>query len=332
MKINIEIIEKVLDDKATPEEARMVAEWFSREEGNKCLSRYIDDELKELTEEKVTSWLDHSVPERRMKTRFLNQIKQSKKRKIQRRLLLAAVIVPFLFLGMSVTFLAERAGIFSETKYMEISVPGGERMQVVLQDGTVVLLNSGTKLRYPQKFSLFNRTVELSGEGYFDVAKMESSPFIIDLKGVNVEVTGTKFNVKSYADDPKIWVALEEGGVRLKDGKSLKYSLVPGDRVEYDLISGKCKVERLESFEEVTAWKNNSLNFYLTPLSDILKVLERQYDVHFVISDSLLLNSRFTLSTTKVNVVDVLKDLETVSHIAFNEVKDDTYEIILKKK
>lgn len=332
MKIKIEIIEKVLADKATPEEAAMVAEWFAEEEGNKCLSRYIDDELEELTEEKAMSWLDHSVPERRMKARFLNRIKQSKKKRIQRRLLVAAVMIPFLFLGISVTFLAGRAGIFSETKYVEVSVPCGERMQVILQDGTVVLLNSGTKLRYPQKFSLFNRTVELSGEGYFDVAKMKSAPFIIELKGVSVEVTGTKFNVKSYADDQKVWVALKEGGVKLQDDKRLEYLLVPGDQVEYDRLSGEYKVERMESFEKVTAWRDNSLNFYLTPLVDILKVLERQYDAHFVIGDSLLLNSRFTLSTTKVNMTDVFKDLEMVSHIVFKEIKEDTYEVTSKQR
>ncbi len=332
MKIKIEIIEKVLADKATPEEAAMVAEWFAEEEGNKCLSRYIDDELEELTEEKAMSWLDHSVPERRMKARFLNQIKQSKKKRIQRRLLVAAVMIPFLFLGISVTFLAGRAGIFSETKYVEVSVPCGERMQVILQDGTVVLLNSGTKLRYPQKFSLFNRTVELSGEGYFDVAKMKSAPFIIELKGVSVEVTGTKFNVKSYADDQKVWVALKEGGVKLQDDKRLEYLLVPGDQVEYDRLSGEYKVERMESFEKVTAWRDNSLNFYLTPLVDILKVLERQYDAHFVIGDSLLLNSRFTLSTTKVNMTDVFRDLEMVSHIVFKEIKEDTYEVTSKQR
>lgn len=330
MKINIEIIERVLDDKATPEEAKMVAEWFAEEEGQDFLSQYIADGQEELTEEEAISWLNHSIPERRMKARFLNQIKCSKKKALQKRLLLVAVLIPFLFLSVSVTFLAGRAGIFSETKYVEVSVPFGERMQVMLQDGTVVLLNSGTKLRYPQRFSLFNRTVELSGEGYFEVAKMKSAPFIINLEGVNVEVTGTKFNVKSYADDGKVWVALKEGGVKLGDGKGLEYALVPGEQVEYDRASGKCSVERMDNFEKVMSWKDNSLNFYLTPLSDILKVLERQYDARFVVRDSLLLDSRFTLSTAKVNVTDVLKDLETVSNINFNEIKDGTYEVISK--
>lgn len=328
MKIDIKTIEKVLEDKATPEEAKMVVEWFSEEEGSEFLSRYIADELEGLTEEKAMNWLDHSVPERRMKTRFLNQLRQSKKKKFRHRLLMAAVVFPFLFLSVTVTFLAGRAGIFSETEYVEVSVPCGERMQVVLQDGSVVLLNSNSKLRYPQKFGLFARTVELSGEGFFEVARMKTAPFIVDLKDLKVEVTGTKFNVKSYADDDKIWVALEEGGVRLKDGRQMEYSLVPGDHIEYDRLSGKCRLERLRDFEEVSAWRHNSLNFYMTPLRDILKVLERQYDTHFIVEDSVLLNSRFTLSAAKVNVADVLKDLETVSHIVFKRTEGGTYRVM----
>lgn len=331
MKIDIKTIERVLEDKATPEETKMVVEWFSEEEGCEFLSRYIADELEDLTEEKAMNWLDHSVPEWRMKARFLNQLRQSKKKKFRRRLLMAAVVFPFLFLSVAATFLAGRAGIFSETQYVEVSVPCGERMQVVLQDGSVVMLNSSSKLRYPQKFGLFNRTVELSGEGYFKVAKIRTAPFVVDLNGLEVEVTGTEFNVKSYADDDKIWVTLEEGGVRLMDDKNLEYSLVPGDHIEYDRLSGKCKLERLPNFEETSAWRHNSLNFYMTPLRDILKVLERQYDTHFIVEDSVLLNSRFTLSTAKANVADVLKDLETVSHIVFKRTEEGTYRVMTEE-
>lgn len=332
MKIDIQTIERVLADKATPEETKMVVEWFTEEEGCEFLSRYIANELEGLTEEKAMNWLDHSVPERRMKARFLNQLRQSKKKKFRRRLLMAAVVFPFLFLSIAATFLAGRAGIFSETQYVEVLVPCGERMQVVLQDGSVVLLNSNSQLRYPQKFGLFARTVELSGEGFFEVAKMKAAPFIIDLKGLKIEVTGTKFNVKSYADDDKIWVTLEEGGVRLKDGRQMEYSLVPGDHIEYDRLSGKCRLERQKNFDEISAWRHNSLNFYLTPLRDILKVLERQYDTRFVVKDPLLLGSKFTLSTAKVNVEDVLKDLETVSYISFHKTKEGAYEVVSNKE
>lgn len=328
MKKDIETIEKVLDNKATPEEAGMVAEWFAEEEGQAFLSRYMEREQEGLTEEKALSWIGHKVPERRMKARFLKGMEQSKKRKLRQRLLVAAVAIPFLFLGMSAVFFAKRSGVFSETHYVEVSVPYGERMQVMLQDGTLVMLNSGSKLRYPQKFELFNRTVYLSGEGYFKVAKIKTAPFVVDLKGMNVEVTGTKFNVKSYECDSKIWVSLEEGGVRLKEDDKLMYTLLPGDQVEYDRMSGRCKVKRKEDFARVVAWKDNSLNFYMTPLGDILKTLERQYDTRFVVRDSALLDSRFTLSTTKVNVADVLEDLAAVSHISFKEIKEKEYEVV----
>lgn len=331
MKIDIGIIENVLNNRAMPEEAKRVVEWFAEEEGQEFLSQYMAKEQKELTEEKAMSWLDHSVPEQHMKMRIFNQLRQSKKKKWRRRLLTAAVVVPFLFLGVSVIFLAGRSGIFTETKYVEVSVPYGEHMQVMLQDGTIVLLNSGTKLKYPQRFALFNRTVQLSGEGYFKVAKMKSAPFVVDVEGMKVTVTGTKFNVKAYSDDRNVWVALEEGGVRLEDNKSFAHSLAPGEQVEYNRKSGKYRVERMEDFEDIVAWKNHGLSFYLTPLGEILKVLERQYDAHFTVEDSTLLDSRFTLFTTKVNVDEVLEDLSTVSHITFVKQKKGIYEVILKE-
>ena len=83
----------------------------------------------------------------------------------------AAVFIPFLLFGSTIVFLADKAGVFSDIQYAEIVVPCGERMQVVLQDGTNVELNSATTLRYPKKFGLFSRKVELYGEGYFKVAK-----------------------------------------------------------------------------------------------------------------------------------------------------------------
>lgn len=75
MKIDIEMIERVLGNKATPEEAKAVVKWFSEEEGHDFLSQYITDEIKGLTEEKAMSWLDHNVPELRMKIRFLKKTK-----------------------------------------------------------------------------------------------------------------------------------------------------------------------------------------------------------------------------------------------------------------
>ncbi len=303
MKIDESVIDKVLDNKAAPGEARKVAGWFVTEEGRKYLSGRLDREMEELAEEVPEDVRLPFIPGMKMKQRFMSEIKRERgRRSVGRKWMwVAAVLLPFVFLSVSLLFLVNRTGIFSETEYAEISVPYGEQMRVILQDGSIVHLNSDSRLRYPKQFGLFNRTVELWGEGYFNVARDENRPFKVDLQGVEVRVTGTRFNVKAYAAEPNIWVTLDE--------------------------SGKCLISRPDNMEQISAWRSNSLNFYLTPLNEIIKVMERHYDVHFIVKDSTVLKNRFTLSTGKVNASDVLYDLETVSNICFTEVEDGLFEV-----
>lgn len=331
MKIDDAVIDKVLNNKASAEDARQVSEWFATEEGHDYLSKRMDGEMLSLTEGEVENWVPHAIPEEKMKQRFLQQIKPRRRVNSYRRWWAAAVLIPFIFLCGSVWFLADKVGLFSETEYAELVVPCGEQMRVVLQDGTIVQLNSDTRLKYPKKFGIFTRTVELWGEGYFEVVKEKDRPFVVDLGDINVKVTGTKFNVKAYTAESNLWVTLDEGGVLLKDTKGKEYPLHPGESAEYNRRSGVCQISRPENMEQITSWRSKGLNFYLTPLKEIVKVLERQYDVHFIVPDSSLLDHRFTLSTNKVNVVDVLNDLEAVSHISFNETEEGVFKITEKE-
>ena len=313
MKIDESVIDKVLDNKAAPGEARKVAGWFVTEEGRKYLSGRLDREMEELAEEVPEDVRLPFIPGMKMKQRFMSEIKRERgRRSVGRKWMwVAAVLLPFVFLSVSLLFLVNRTGIFSETEYAEISVPYGEQMRVILQDGSIVHLNSDSRLRYPKQFGLFNRTVELWGEGYFNVARDENRPFKVDLQGVEVRVTGTRFNVKAYAAEPNIWVTLDEGGILFRDQNAKE----------------KCLISRPDNMEQISAWRSNSLNFYLTPLNEIIKVMERHYDVHFIVKDSTVLKNRFTLSTGKVNASDVLYDLETVSNICFTEVEDGLFEV-----
>ena len=304
MKIDESVIDKVLDNKAAPGEARKVAGWFVTEEGRKYLSGRLDREMEELAEEMPEDVRLPSISGMKMKQRFMSEIKRERgRRSVGRKWMwVAAVLLPFVLLSVSLLFLVNRTGIFSETEYAEISVPYGEQMRVILQDGSIVHLNSDSRLRYPKQFGLFNRTVELWGEGYFNVARDENRPFKVDLQGVEVRVIGPRFNAKEYR-------------------------LVPGESAEYNRQSGKCLISRPDNMEQISAWRSNSLNFYLTPLNEIIKVMERHYDVHFIVKDSTVLKNRFTLSTGKVNASDVLYDLETVSNICFTEVEDGLFEV-----
>lgn len=319
------IIDKVLSKNASSDESRQVAAWFATNEGQEYFSQRYDRESYLLNEKIITEWSDHEIPTDRMKGRFISLLKM--RIRTFRFRVAAAVLIPFLFIAGAFTFVANRTGVFSSEEMAEVIVPYGEQVKVVLQDGTIVQLNSGSHLQYPKSFGLFSRKVKLSGEGYFSVAKEIGRPFVVNLNEINVKVTGTKFNAKAYPDDNKISVSIEEGHVNIIDKKNNVYPLKVGESADYNLISGICTVKKVEDMTLHTAWRTKSLNFYRTPLKEILKTLERQYEVQFSVNDSSLLNYKFSISTSRVNVSDILMDLEKVSKIKFQQDERNIYKV-----
>jgi len=327
--MDTKIIEKVLSKSASPDEARRVATWFATDKGQEYFSQRFDRESYLLNEKLIAEWSDHEIPAERMKIRFLSQLKM--RVRTFRFKVAAAVIIPFIILAGTFTFVANRLGVFSGNEMAEVIVPFGEQLQVMLQDGTTVQLNSGSHLQYPKSFGLFSRKVKLTGEAFFSVAKENGRPFVVNLNEINVKVTGTKFNVKAYPDDRRITVALEEGSVNIADKSNHVYSLKVGQNADYDRDSGICTVSAAEDMTVNTAWLTKSLNFYRTPLKDILRTLERQYEVQFVVNDSSLLNYKFSISTSKVNAGEILLDLEKVSKIRFRSLGNNNYELTTLK-
>lgn len=323
------IIDKVLSRSATPEEARRVAEWFATDEGYAYLSQKYDKESQTIFEKLPDACSDHEIPSEQMKLRLTSQLKRHV---FSFRIRMAvAVLVPFLLMTGAFSFVASRYGIFRSDEMAEFVVPYGEQLNVVLQDGTRVQLNSGSRLQYPKSFGLFSRKVNLTGEAYFSVAKEKTRPFEVDLNDVKVQVTGTHFNATAYPDDNKIRVALEEGSVNITDRHDKTYCMKVGENAEYNRTTGFCKIAKTQEIATYTAWRTMSLNFYKTPLREILKTLERQYDVRFHTNDSSILNIRFSIASDRVNAGEILNDLEEVSKIKFTPTKDNYYKLSRKR-
>jgi len=327
--IDPKIIDKVLSKTASSDEARQVAAWFATNEGQEYFSQRYDRESYMLNEKIINEWSDHEIPTEKMKMRFISQLRM--RIRTFRFRVAVAVLIPFIFLAGAFTFVANRAGVFSSEELAEVIVPNGEQVQVVLQDGTIVQLNSGSHLQYPKLFGLFTRKVNLTGEAYFSVAKENGRPFIVNLNEINVKVIGTKFNAKAYADDDRIIVTLEEGNVTIADQNNNEYPLKVGETADYDIYSGICTINKVEDMTIHTAWRTKSLNFYRTPLKDILKTLERQYDVRFIVNDSSLVNYRFSLSTSRVNAGEILNELEKVSKIRFTLKGNNCFKVTTMK-
>ncbi|MCV2487682.1 FecR family protein [Flavobacterium sp. SH_e] len=187
-----------------------------------------------------------------------------------------------------------------ELVYNTLKVPYGKKIEVQLSDGTLVHLNSGTALRYPVQFGKNkNRQVYLTGEAYFEVSKDKAHPFTVNSQEVNVEVLGTKFNVDAYANNSSTDVVLVEGKVSLyKDQKTNdnQVFLTPGFKASNLKGQSTFKTEQVNT-DYYTAWVTGSLVFKNASFDDIIKKLERQYNVTFINRNKTLgreiFNARF---------------------------------------
>ena len=197
--------------------------------------------------------------------------------------------------------------------YQEIKVAYGTQTKVILADGTNVWLNSGSTLRFPNSFQNANeRKVDLNGEGYFDVTKNETKPFIVNTSKLDVQVYGTSFNVSAYDDYKTMTVALVEGKVSLikKYGSEVKELIVlnPNEVVDYNLDEKQLYYSADNNYmAKYTAWKEGQIVFYGDPIDRVVKRLEKWYNVDINVTGSELQNYSFTATFIDESLEQVLK-------------------------
>lgn len=201
-----------------------------------------------------------------------------------------------------------------EITYHTITIPYGKTFKVTLSDGTIAHLNSGTTFKYPEQFiSKNSRNVFLTGEAFFEVAKDEQHPFIVHSNQVNVEVLGTKFNLSAYPDEATTHCELVEGSVRLSESANPENNAVlePNHKSTWNNSSRQFETENVD-VKLYTAWVYGELMFQNETFENIVKKLERSYNVKITNNNILLANQHFT-GTIKIeesgieSVLDLFK-------------------------
>ncbi|WP_293789003.1 FecR family protein [uncultured Pedobacter sp.] len=218
----------------------------------------------------------------------------------------------------------------SGISYNTIQTPRGGQYQVILPDGTKVWLNAASSLKYPEVFNGNDRSVELTGEAYFEVAKNKAQPFHVRSHLQDVEVLGTHFNINSYSDNNTIKTTLLEGRVRISNGQSVKI-LKPGEQAIAGVSgSGIIRLATDVDTDDETAWKNGLFQFNNADLQSILKQLERWYDVH--IDYHTVPNKKYNgMVPRKAKLSEVLKMLEKTGNIRF-EITEGKKLTVLSEK
>lgn len=189
-------------------------------------------------------------------------------------------------------------------------VPFGSHSELTLSDGTHIKLNADSRLEIGPSFSPANRTITLIGEGYFEVKSDKKHPFTIQTPKFDVLVTGTKFNLSSYSDDRKLSATLLEGKIQLKMSDDQIIHLQPGEKVSLDQKSMQYEVEQADMKTEF-AWVNGEFIFREIPFPDLVKRLERWYDVklkyHSDELNTMVYSGSFKNQETIWQVLDALK-------------------------
>lgn len=196
------------------------------------------------------------------------------------------------------------------TTLCKMEVPHGSQSKVVLPDGSEVCLNSGSVLEYEPDFGRSHtREVRLVGEGYFQVSKDPGRPFIVHTNDIHVKVLGTVFNMRAYANDKVIELSLIEGKVNVfsRSETNGNVILLPNERLTYDKSSKKMWTDKVDA-KRFAQWTTGRLNFVNASLVDIMKDIERKYNVRIVIDSESMQKEIFSGSISPKLTIDEILD------------------------
>ncbi|MBM3416912.1 MAG: FecR family protein [Bacteroidetes bacterium] len=262
----------------------------------------------------------------------------------------AAVIISFFFLFKSMV-LSEGESKYNRNQNItrevnEITTRAGSKSKIKLPDGSIVWLNAGSKLTYYKDYGKELREIYLSGEGFFDVAKMKDKPFIIHTSSITIKVLGTVFNVKAYPDDRLTETSLISGSIEvtIKNRPNDKIILSPREKlivqndftisknIEPDSLSAKRQVlapplilvdklryNPLDSTVAEAEWTNNRLVFRDESFEELAVRLERWYDVIIEIQDENLKKAKLNGIFETETIIQALDALAEMIHFKYEK-------------
>jgi len=242
----------------------------------------------------------------------------------------AAVLFAALLIVSGYEVLYNSAG---SKKMMEVSATNQILNMFALPDGTLVSLNTDTKIKYPQTFTGNIREITIEGEAFFEVVPNKNKPFIIHARNAQIKVIGTSFNVNAYPSAKSVEVVVETGKVQVlnkttKANETDELILTPGEKGTL-IYSSNSLLKSTNLNPNFLAWKTHNLIFKATPLAEVIENLGKVYNVNIQLADpklnELLLSAQFNDHTLDF----ILKVIETTFQI---EAKHENGQYILRAK
>lgn len=323
------LIEKLISNKITSEESLKLQNLCSefQIDKEKLISLYrkkwdeaknfdkVEVDKKDKVWKSIQSELNQSHFKSRKESRF-NWLK-----------IAAAVLLLLFSTGIGVYIYNSKKSIYSND--FTVITENGQKAKLELPDGTLVWLNSESKISYTLDFGKKNRIVNLIGEAYFEVNKETNKPFIVQAANdFNVKALGTKFNVKSYENDDVISSALIEGKIEVSNGLHSTI-LNPNEEIAINKKEGTFFKSKIDNSEEKIYWIGHNLIFKDEALSNIVKILERMYEVEFHFENEDISKIKYTGEIKNTELNNILNIISIVSPVKFESKNSD---IVIKAK
>ncbi|MDR2968318.1 MAG: FecR domain-containing protein [Tannerellaceae bacterium] len=315
-----QLLIRFLTHKQSPEDLKAIDRWINQDKANADwlfeMERIwiLKDELR-LSDEELISRSYKQFLSR--KENSLMPLSPKRRKRLFAGMKYAAAIVLIL---LSLYIYHSQYGEYTSAINM-IETRKGERASITLSDGTKVWLNADTKLIYPSQFGRKKREVTLEGEGYFEVAKEEKKPFVLNGKAFNIHVLGTQFNVNAYPGED-VGIALKEGkiNVEVKEAER-QLELNPSDHLSLT-ADGKTILQTID-VATINSWTKDEFIFVAQPLSAILRSLERRFNVPIILEEeslsSELFNCRAQKGTGLPDILELLRGTKNMSYRVNND-------------
>lgn len=306
----IGLFKKYIDNTASADEQKVLNDWISTDEG---LQQWFEEQLdispEAMDNEKQAVLLEkiHEKTGVKVKPTFVlpRWVKTA-----------AAAVLILLTVGNVVLYLSDRKP--AKAQYVEIGALRGQKASLTLPDGTRVTLNSESTLKYSTAYNQSERTVELAGEAFFEVAKNQKIPFMVKAGNLAVEAKGTAFNVKAYPDENYISTTLTEGIVEVKTPEEM-IAMRPNERVEYDKSGNKLKKLTLTDATGSIGWLHDELSFENATLEEVVASFSRIYNVDIRFASESIKEQRFTGKINNNSLLSVLRIISLTSPIRFEQ-------------
>ena len=322
--INETLLLRFLDKETSPEENESILRWVSDSEDNRKEFQRLHQahHLSKLRSLKA----DIDIDEAWNKLNTILPKVRTEKKLIYPDILwkVAASVLLVVAGGIGSLWMNGYFPDRQQSAVIELRASKGEKSKAILADGSHVWLNSQTILKYD---ALNPRKVIMEGEAFFDVKKDHDHPFeVTTTSGIKVIVTGTKFNLRSFAGEPLVETTLEEGEVLIEGENNQQLAqLKPGQQAQYNVGENNASVRNV-SAELYSLWKNNELRFTDISFAELIPRIERWYGVTITSNSTQKNNDRFTMTIKTESLRELLNMMQLTSKFNY-EIKGEQVKI-----